>query len=615
MYLHTISKIPQDDITDEQIATTYTIAKDEEFTEIIVSEKVEKPLDIYSFFYPSMLEPHINHYIKITRHFIDSVYDYDEPVKVIRDDKHRSEALIFKRDNIIEKPWIFVNTTQLNDTNAAYFNISTSPFKATMSGHDYTHWIITDSNNHVVFKSLEDSEHLTSIDIFKSEEIITKTSITVYVIFGSSVAIESEVAMQTINLQSFNFEVASKVVDVTPGEDYDLTLRRLNVNKPMNIARIEVVEPDTMKVLYTIENTDESTSLTFKLPWYLFNFGSLVKIVVTAIDAFTNVGHNVIVLRTSTSGLKEIEDTSYKYKNKAELVSKVTDSVYTDGVYSVELPDGYIPMPVVNKSQLYKYEWKDGKLVNTGKVLDGISLLSVVNDNTFIKYTENNILVVDCFRDTANGTRTPVFLFYRHNTASDTYNLISMINHPLNDTRTAAYNNSLTQLTATTFLYMSPVLDKLYTLDIIKGTCEELTALPSSQANADYKWFMRMPKQRVYIQHGNEHMTYKYEIKKNRFEDSFTITPPTFTDTKSVARNLPNGDNLIFKREFYPEDSGPSILVYDYKNNKLENVYLKFEPEHYPTGSILLLNNDVLLLSRNTELATNISTYVIYRYF
>ena len=107
MYLHTINKIPQDDVADEQIATTYIIAKDEEFQDIVVSEKVEKPLDIYSFFYPNMLEPHINHYIKVVRHFLDSVYDYEEPTKVIRDDKHRSEALIFKRDNIIEKPWIY----------------------------------------------------------------------------------------------------------------------------------------------------------------------------------------------------------------------------------------------------------------------------------------------------------------------------------------------------------------------------------------------------------------------------------------------------------------------------------------------------------------------------
>ena len=190
-----------------------------------------------------------------------------------------------------------------------------------------------------------------------------------------------------------------------------------------------------------------------------------------------------------------------------------------------------------------------------------------------------------------------------------------MVNHPLNDTRTAAYNNSLTQVTATEFLYMSPVLDKLYTINITKGTCEELTVLPSIQANADYKWFMRMPRQRIYIQHGNEHLTYKYEIKKNKFEDAFTITPPTFTDTESISRNLPNGSNLIFKKKYHPEDSGPSLLVYDYKNNSLEQVMFKFEREHYPTGSILLLNNDVLLLSRNTELATNISTYVIYRYF
>ena len=117
----------------------------------------------------------------------------------------------------------------------------------------------------------------------------------------------------------------------------------------------------------------------------------------------------------------------------------------------MELPEGYIPMPMNNSSQLLKFKFENDKLVNTGEALKGVSLLSINNSGTFIKYTENNLLVIDGWRDMGSD-KEPVFLVYRHNTHSDTYDLLSMIEHPENDKNTAARNGSLAQRDESTFV-------------------------------------------------------------------------------------------------------------------------------------------------------------------
>lgn len=615
MIVFTLEKFVANSGTATQIGTTFTLARDDKFLDIVHTERIDQPNDFHKFIYEPMLVPDVNYYIKARRHFSESNLDHDTPSKIVRFDKVRSEAMIYNRDNIVETPWLDVNEKELMDPDSNEFTISGSEFKSNMSGHEYSHWIVTDGNDQVLFTSIEDRENKRSIRVTKAPIITSKTKLICYLIYGSGVGIESEVSKVEVELQKYNYEVVSDIENIPSGVAYDLTLRRLNSSAKMNISKIEVVKPDTTEVLYSVVNTDEQESLTFSLPWYLFRHNSMVQVIITALDVKDGVGHNRINLYTSSNVIRELEDPSYKYVGKFKTIGKTTEADYCDSICSMELPEGYIPMPMNNSSQLLKFKFENDKLVNTGEALKGVSLLSINNSGTFIKYTENNLLVIDGWRDMGSD-KEPVFLVYRHNTHSDTYDLLSMIEHPENDKNTAARNGSLAQLDESTFVYLPAFGSKLYKLDVISGKCTVLEELVSDKKGTQYyKAFLRLPNQRLVIQHGDESSMWKYEIMKMTFEKSISLDPNSFTKTEINSRFLPNGDNLIFKTKQNTTDTDPSLMVYSYRDHKYKTIDVTFEAGEFPNGSILLLNNDVILTKRKNNGPGSNDTYITYKYY
>ena len=615
MIVFTLEKFVANSGTATQIGTTFTLARDDKFLDIVHTERIDQPNDFHKFIYEPMLVPDVNYYIKARRHFSESNLDHDTPSKIVRFDKVRSEAMIYNRDNIVETPWLDVNEKELMDPDSNEFTISGSEFKSNMSGHEYSHWIVTDGNDQVLFTSIEDRENKRSIRVTKTPIITSKTKLICYLIYGSGVGIESEVSKVEVELQKYNYEVVSDIENITSGVAYDLTLRRLNSSAKMNISKIEVVKPDTTEVLYSVVNTDEQESLTFSLPWHLFRHNSMVQVIITALDVKDGVGHNRINLYTSSNTIRELEDPSYKYIGKFKTIGKTIEADYCDSISSMELPEGYIPMPMNNSSQLLKFKFENDKLVNTGEALKGVSLLSINNSGTFIKYTENNLLVIDGWRDMGSD-KEPVFLVYRHNTHSDTYDLLSMIEHPENDKNTAARNGSLAQLDESTFVYLPAFGSKLYKLDVISGKCTELEDLVSDKKGTQYyKAFIRLPNQRLVIQHGDESSMWKYEIMKMTFEKSISLDPNSFTKTEINSRFLPNGDNLIFKTKQNTTDTDPSLMVYSYRDHKYKTIDVTFEAGEFPNGSILLLNNDVILTKRKNNGPGSNDTYITYKYY
>lgn len=615
MIVFTLEKFVANSGTATQIGTTFTLARDDKFLDIVHTERIDQPNDFHKFIYEPMLVPDVNYYIKARRHFSESNLDHDTPSKIVRFDKVRSEAMIYNRDNIVETPWLDVNEKELMDPDSNEFTISGSEFKSNMSGHEYSHWIVTDGNDQVLFTSIEDRENKRSIRVTKTPIITSKTKLICYLIYGSGVGIESEVSKVEVELQKYNYEVVSDIENIPSGVAYDLTLRRLNSSAKMNISKIEVVKPDTTEVLYSVVNTDEQESLTFSLPWYLFRHNSMVQVIITALDVKDGVGHNRINLYTSSNTIRELEDPSYKYIGKFKTIGKTTEADYCDSVCSMELPEGYIPMPMNNSSQLLKFKFENDKLVNTGEALKGVSLLSINNSGTFIKYTENNLLVIDGWRDMGSD-KEPVFLVYRHNTHSDTYDLLSMIEHPENDKNTTARNGSLAQLDESTFVYLPAFGSKLYKLDVISGKCTVLEELVSDKKGTEYyKAFIKLPNQRLVIQHGDESSMWKYEIMKMTFEKSISLDPNSFTKTEINSRFLPNGDNLIFKTKQNTTDTDPSLMVYSYRDHKYKTIDVTFEAGEFPNGSILLLNNDVILTKRKNNGPGSNDTYITYKYY
>lgn len=614
MFIFTLEPFIATESSEEQIGTTFELARDDKFQDMITTVRVDKPKPILKFIYTEVLLPDVTYYIRAKRHFGSINLDHYSPTKIVRYDKSKHEALIYNRDNVIETPWIEVNEKEFHDPNSKYFTITSSAFKANMSGHEYTHWVLEDLAGQVVFLSLENKIEKTSIRVTKTPAIMSRTSLVAHVIYGSSVGIESDVASVTIDLQKFNYEVTSRTSDIPVGNVYNLSLRRINSDAPINVKRIDVVNPDNNTILYTVANTTEAETLTFPLPWYLFQFDRAIKINIIAINTEGDIGHNSIFLHTAATGIREIEDIEYSYEGKVETLARVSSADYSDAITTMQLPDGTIPMPHVGSKLLFKYKFENNKLINSNQTLRGVNLLSVTNSKTYIRYTENNILIVDTWRDGPGVDKDPVFLFYRHNTHTDTYDLISMVNHPVGDKYTVSENGSLTQITPTTFIYMPVQLGKLFKIDIIKSTCEELEPVPSdANDTASYRWFMRLANARLIIQTGEESFSHKYEIMKKQFESSISVNPVSFLKARPIARNLPNGDNLIYKTRKEPEDNDSAVVIYSHKQRKFIPILTDFAFDEYPNGNILLLDNTVLLTKRKSE-NDGSSVYVTYKY-
>lgn len=628
MFIFTLEPFQATRSSETQIATTFTLytksfdpATNSDIENVIATKRIDPPEDIYRFIHTDILDPNKTYYIKARRHFASSNLDHYTPPKIVKYDKAKSEALIFQRDNIIQKPYISFNEDEYRDNQKGYFTLTGPTFKATMSGHECSHWVIRDGSERVLFSSIYDRTNLTSIQIPKDQIMLTRSKLTISLIYVSTVGIESEVATCTVDLSKFNFEITSPLTEIFAAEPYTLTLRRLTSTESIGVRKIEVLDLNTNLPSYTIDNTREDEELSFTIPAYLIRADSTVKLRITAFDNLGNLELYTLYLYTESNRIKEIEEVTYKYKNKIEEVGRDKEHKYGDSIISMEISSGlptegsYIPMAVIGKDDLFKFKYENGKLVNTGRTLTGVKLLSKSNSFVYIKYTENHLLLIDGWRDQGSD-KIPVLLVYRHNTYHDTYDLISMISHPNYDKYTVARNGSLTQISEHEFLYMPLTKAELYKFDILTSTCTLVGSIPTEKKGTDvYSFFVRLPKRRLLIQAGDEGYMWKYEIMKNEYDRSITLNPFTFSKYGTLGILLPNGDNLYLKTQRNENDDDNQVLAYNYKDRGFRVATgVKFKNAEYPAGYIILRNNDVVLTKRTKD-GNNEDVFITYRYF
>lgn len=627
MLVFTLEPFKHDLSSEEQIATTFTLYTQEidsatgQINEHVINTATyRQPDDIYKYVYSDMLEPNQTYYIRARRHFASSNLDHNTPPKIVKYDKAKSEALIFHKENIVEKPYAIFNEKEFNNKEIPHFTLTGPSFKATSSGHESTHWIVRDGTGLVLFKSLYDKINKTSIQVPKDQIMLSRSKLTLNVIYVSSVGIESEVASAVIDLSKFNFEVTSPLQEVYAGEPYKLTLRRLTGMDTMGVKKVEVVDLNSNLPAYTVENRKEDEELSFVIPAHLIRANSTVKIIITALDQHNNLEHYTLYVYTEENRIREIEDDAYVYENIYEEVARRKDTDYSDYCISMEIPSGlvdegsYIPLPVNGSDDLHKFKYQDGRLVNTGRVLNGVKLLSTIGNYTFIKYTENHLLVIDGWRNLGNGESDPVLLVYRHNTYHDTYDLISMIHHPNYDKNTAAKNGSLVQRNEYQFLYMPLGRGEIYVFDILTSTCELLATCPSKKKGPDvYSSFAKFPKQRLLIQSGDEGFMWKYEIMKDEFDKSISLAPYTFTRPGTIPVLLPNGDALWYKTQRLENDQDGQVLTYSYKDRGFRVARGRFKNGEYPNGHILLRDNQ-LIFTRRVKDANDEDVFITYKY-
>lgn len=618
MFLFSIDECDKESY-DVQIGTTFELATDPGFKNIIFSERRDLPNNILHIVFNYVLEPLTTYYVRGIRHFEDSTQDEPTEYSEVMSDSGIYYRLCYNTENKVSVPWVRVNTDELFDDEVEHFTVSTSKFKAKESGHVSTNWIIEDGAGKILFTSLGNTKDKTSIKIMKTADILNRNKLYFKVIHVGTENVESEVGCFMINQEKFNFEVISPLHDIKPAEDYQLLLRRATEGT-MGVNMVQVLD-DNDQVLYqkmaSVEDYN-AEELGFIIPWYLMRHEESVHVVISGLDTQGYIGQRHVYLRTSDNNIREVEDADYKYKNKLEQVSETYGKYYSDAVYSIEIPNGYIPLPENGKKGLYKYNYdsESGVLVKTGEELKGVSLLSEDNNYTFIKYTENNLLLVDCWRELGNGKREPVLLVYRHNKHGDVYNLISMLRHPDGDTQTMSTNN-IVQISPDEFLYIPNKLGKIFNLNIVKNTCEAVADLPHKGLEFSNNTTMfKLGNGRLYISGGTEPYSYMYDISKKTFKTITSYEPASFYNTTLFTAYLINGNVIVSKRVFVEGDNDSGVIIYDNVQRSFIDLGIKLKNGETPNGAITLLNNDILL-TRRANGDTNSAgkdRFIVYKY-
>lgn len=621
MFLFSIDEVDKESY-DVQVGTTFQISSDSSFNNILFEIKKELPSNIHDIVFDYVLEPLTKYYVRGIRHFEDSNNDEPTESSEVMVDNGVYHRLCYNRENKIEMPWIHVNTDELFNNELKEFTVETSSFKSKISGHVSTHWFITDSADQVLFHSMNDTENKTRITIKKNSDILSRSKLYFKVIHVGTENVESEVGQFMINQDRFNFEVVSSTKDITPGKDYQLLVRRATEGT-IGISMVQVLDDDG-KIIYQIPvdqsaNTNEELSLT--LPWYLMRYDETIHIVISGLDTNGDLSQRHVYLKTASNNIREVENPDFKYKNELTLESETFDKRYSDGVYSIQLPSGYIPMVENGKKTLVKYKYDPiGKeLVSMGEDLKGANILSLDNNFTYIKYTENNLLLVDCWRDLPSvdgvSKKEPVLLVYSHNVHSDIYNLLSMIRHPDTDTKTI--ENNLIQITPEEFLYFPHRLGKIFKFDVLKGTCEFVIDIPLKGLEfSDNLNVFRINNGRIYISGGNETLSLIYDIDRNNFKPTINYEPMSFYNTLLFTSYLVNGDVLISKKLYPENDNDTGFLLYSNINKNFINLNKALRNGETPNGNIMLLNNELLLTRRanGTSNTSGKDRYLIYKY-
>lgn len=637
--LYKISEYPSQSESDIHTGTILEISSNDVFSDIVYTETHtidnldESKRDILRFDIDIVLNPDMVYWVRAKRLFKNQPsLDHYEQASILKDYVKYFNGLIYNSDLIIEKPFVSINTEELFDNKKSTFTISTSKFISTQDGHYSTHWILLDGSGKVLFKSLNNRKDLESIVVEKTADITTKSKLIAKVIHVGPMNVESDIGSIEVDVQTYNFEIASKLSEITPGQSYHLLLNKINEKGPINVTRVEVTNDDETELIH-VETVNTDSNLDIVLPSICFRNGSVTILRIHAIDTNGVNGIARYYLKTSNLTIQEVEDISYVYTGTINELIATTNNQYPAGVHSMEVPLGYIPMPRIGSDTLYKIQFDNVNetLIETNEVLDGLQLPTIGNDNIYIKYTENNLLIVDTW-NMINGVKTPQMFIYRHSVNNDVYNLICQVLHPDGDKNTCTKGN-FHQIEKQKFIYNPKDSNTIYILDLgeTDKIFKPISVIPNTISDnitkRTYKHnvFYKLTNGKIYcagtVEDKNGEIitsriiayTYDYyklfeiekyknqmtetEINNYPFTSTIYINPNSFVKTDTLNRTLINGDILISKTIIDDSDKEANVVVYNNKMNRYVPSTFKYNINHIPDGSILLLNNNLILTS------------------
>lgn len=521
------------------------------------------------------------YYVIAERHFSlkDSEYDisninYKSEEFPITNNEAEISNMLLTKDIVIDTPYIFFNKNDMvnTDTNVT---IRSSKFRGVGDGHTHSHWIIK-SNGRIIYRSLVEKINKTSISINK-DIIKNLSSFEIYCIHCSN-NIESDTGVLKIVLDSLNFGLKSNVMSLV-STGTKLVINRIDITKPIGLTKVIIKHED---VILKILKTNPLLESDYE---YMLS------------SAILEIKRDMIIELYGNDNNGELGKKTYKIDMIENLYNN--DSVREDVVYKRNIEsynyEGNLPVMVSDSFRNFIFVPKDNILniynvaedgiLAFNKVIQSLTLGSISNENIYIKYTDNNYLIVDVKLDITHGDH-PRFIIFKHDVYSDVFTLVNVIDRD-DELLPVGYNNAIEFIDNEHFIYAMYGSNTLKKVNFITGTITELKEIP--EVTIDSAMIIKMFDNNLLVFSNKTHKTYLYNVELNEYRDAMSIPYNQFINKNLKKVDLANGDKVLVTIEDVTSDG--SIAWFDYKESTLDllTVKLKTISDNY---SIYRKNNE-----------------------
>lgn len=582
----TIKKfVPVDGV--DHIATTWQIATDEGFKNIVENVKSVKYLNGYES--DIIIPEGLVYWVRAKRHFNKPNIDYfTEPAKVISNSSEITNMVLDKEIHV-DVPVIYVNEEELVNHEVEYFTVKTSEFRSTTDMHVATSWFVRTVSGDLLFTSLDNKENKTEIKIRKTPSMKVESDLVISAIHIGSSGVESKLGSKIVKVVGYQYKLLTSLEDVQPYVDLTVYFASQRPDGQTKILKITVEDAIAGGIIY---ETQLGRNNTITIPWNRLKFGSMLYLNVHCYDNHGIFGISRHIITTRSSYVTPVESIHKDYKDNLEKLSDRMYLAYRKPVTTMETPMGYIPYIKDNDLNVYKYKvnTRTGLIENNVETLNGVSLVTVNPDNINIRYTQDDILIIDTMETNNAGQTYPVFMVYSYLRNKDSYILVSKIKRK-DEIATTGVLNNLVQYSATDFYYVPLGKSELRRLDLANNRVTRVIDLPSDKfINANLIW---LPMNKFLVM-GKDSYCRVYDVLNKKFLMSVS-TPLNFKDWDRKQLQLPNGDTLLIKVGDDSSDTTPSIIKFSYKTKNFKEIGSTIPYKTLPTSIVLMMDDSVYL--------------------
>lgn len=567
----------------DHVKTDWELSIDSDFTQVVESKATEG-LDKDLFHSEYNVPVGLVYYVRAKRYFNnDTDTGWLETLEITSNNDEYSRMML--RDSIeIEQPILYVDINEYKN-DLPTFKVKSSSYRANNEEHLYSHWVITDFQDNLLFSKLYDSENLLSIDIQKNINIENRHNLKIMCVHVSSEGIESKPGIYLLNLEEYNFEIITDTSNVSPLLDLEVVVSAIDNSRPMLIDKLELINVSTSEVVLN----PILVSNKFTIPWYILKIGSVLDIYIYGRDI--RGAYNKYVKRLVVSKyMKDNFMPDIKYSKVFTPYEENLELLVPNFVTSEFIVNDNFLTPLKGSDKVHFISNVKNKLTNTGLIAKGMSLLNTNNVYTYLKRFNGYMVLVD----TMGTYGKPMFMVYKYNVHSDDFTLIhSVIRY--DEFMSLGKTNAILQITPEKFVYIPVGSDKLMEYDIVDNILTELGTIPLQ--NFSNGFMIRISSDKIMISGGDGYKTTLYSIEDNKFEDFISLDNRDFMGTEVKSYELINRDTIILNTT--TPDVITTALYFNYNEGVISYID---KPTTGKTDSIFILSsNGGLILGNHNE--------------